>query len=189
MNARMLRSQTVGLIRFGQIARAMAVRLAGWDIALQAYTRRRPNDAPDGVRFAELDTLLCTSDLVCVLATLNNESRGLLNAQGLNLMKRGAVLIDTGRGAIIDDVALCQIAEERPDLRLRLTRLIFRRKQAADTPGAILTPHMVGHTQEAVDALPGMAVENVTRILEGRLPVFVCNPAVADRWQDRWSAR
>lgn len=185
----MLRSQTVGLIRFGQIARAMAVRLAGWDIALQAYTRRRPNDAPAGVRFAELDTLLCTSDLVCVLATLNNESRGLLNAQGLNLMKRGAVLIDTGRGAIIDDVALCQIAEERPDLRLHLTRLIFRRKQAADTPGAILTPHMVGHTQEAVDALPGMAVENVTRILEGRLPVFVCNPAVADRWQDYWSAR
>lgn len=193
MNARMLRSKTVGLIGFGQIARAMAVRLAGWDVALQAYARRRPNDAPAGVRFVELETLLSASDVVCVLATLNNESRGLLNAQRLSLLKRGAVLINTGRGAIIDEAALCQIAGERPDLRLALDTFtvepLATGSKLRDIPKAILTPHMVGHTQEAVDALPGMAVENVTRILNGRLPVFVCNPAVADRWQARWSTK
>jgi D-3-phosphoglycerate dehydrogenase len=192
MNARMLRGKTVGLIGFGQIARAMAVRLAGWNVALQAYARRRPDDAPASVRFVDLDALMSTSDVVCVLATLNHASRGLLNAQRLRLLKRGAVLINTGRGAIIDEAALCQVAGERPDLRLALDTFTVEplpsESKLRDLPNAILTPHMVGHTQESVDALPDMAVENVARILDGRLPVFVCNPAAADRWRDRWSA-
>jgi phosphoglycerate dehydrogenase-like enzyme len=192
MNARMLRGKTVGLIGFGQIARAMAVRLAGWDVVLQAYSRRRLDDAPAGVRFVELDALMSTSDIVCVLATLNHESRGLLTARRLRLLKRGAVLINTGRGAIIDEAALCQVAGERPDLRLALDTFTVEplpsESKLREIPNAILTPHMVGHTQEAVDALPDTAVGNVTRILDGRLPVFVCNPAVADRWRDRWPA-
>jgi phosphoglycerate dehydrogenase-like enzyme len=193
MKARMLRGKTVGVIGFGQIARAMAVRLAGWDVALRAYARRRPDDAPVGVQFVDLDALMRTSDVVCVLATLNHESRGLLTAQRLRLLKRGAVLVNTGRGAIIDEAALCQVALERPDLRVALDTFTVEplpsESKLRELPNVILTPHMVGHTQEAVGALPDMAVENVTRILDGRLPVFVCNPAVADRWLDRWSAR
>jgi phosphoglycerate dehydrogenase-like enzyme len=191
MTARMLRGKTVGLVGFGQIARAMTVRLAGWDVALQAYARRPPDDAPAAVRFVDLDALMRTSDVVCILATLNQESRGLLNRQRLRLLKQGAVLINTGRGAIIDEAALCQVALERPDLRLALDTFTVEplpsESKLRDLPNAILTPHMVGHTEEAVGALPDMAVENVTRILDGRLPVFVCNPAVADRWRDRWS--
>jgi phosphoglycerate dehydrogenase-like enzyme len=190
MNARMLQGKTVGLIGFGQIARAMTLRLAGWGITLQAYARRLPGDAPAGVQFVELDALMSTSDVVCVLATLNNESRGLLNAQRLNLLKRGAVLINTGRGPIIDEVALCQIATERPDLRLALDTFTVEPLPLAsplrEIGNAILTPHMVGHTLEALDALPEMAVENVTRILKGQLPVFICNPTVVNKWQDRW---
>jgi phosphoglycerate dehydrogenase-like enzyme len=191
MVARMLQGKTVGLIGFGQIARAMTLRLAGWGVTLQAFARRLPSDAPAGVRFVDLDVLMSTSDVVCVLATLNNESRGLVNVQRLSLLKRGAVLVNTGRGPIIDEAALCQIAKERPDLRLALDTFTVeplpRASPLRDIPNAILTPHMVGHTQEALDALPDMAVENVTRILQGQLPVFVCNPTVVGRWQDRWS--
>jgi phosphoglycerate dehydrogenase-like enzyme len=190
MNARMLQGKTVGLIGFGQIARAMTLRLAGWGIKLQAYARRLPGDVPAGVQFVELDALMSTSDVVCVLATLNDESRGLLNAQRLSLLKRGAVLINTGRGPIIDEVALCQIAKERSDLRLALDTFTVEPLPLAsplrEIGNAILTPHMVGHTQEALDALPEMAVENVTRILKGQLPVFICNPTVVNKWQDRW---
>jgi phosphoglycerate dehydrogenase-like enzyme len=190
MNPRMLRGKTVGLIGFGQIARAMTLRLAGWGVTLQAYARRLPSDAPAGVQFVDLDALMSTSDVVCVLAALNNESRGLLNAHRLSLLKRGAVLINTGRGPIIDEVALCQIAKERPDLRFALDTFTDEPLPAAsplrDIGNAILTPHMVGHTQETLDALPDMAVENVTRILKGQLPVFVCNPTVISKWQDRW---
>ena len=190
MNARMVQGKTVGLIGFGQIARAMTLRLAGWGVTLQAYARRLPSDAPSGVQFVDLDALMSTSDVVCVLATLNDESRGLLNAQRLSLLKRGAVLINTGRGPIIDEAALCQIAKERPDLRLALDTFTVEPLPPAsplrDVGNAILTPHMVGHTQESLDALPDMAVENVTRILKGQLPVVICNPTVVSKWRDRW---
>jgi phosphoglycerate dehydrogenase-like enzyme len=191
MTARMLQGKTVGLIGFGQIARAMTLRLAAWGVTMQAYARRLPSDAPTDVRFVDLDTLMRTSDVVCVLATLNNDSRGLLNAQRLSLLKRGAVLVNTGRGAIIDEAALCEIIKERPDLRLALDTFtvepLHPTSPLRDIPNAILTPHMVGHTQESLDALPDMAIENVTRILAGELPVFICNPAVVARWQERWS--
>jgi len=191
MQARMLRGKSVGLIGFGQIARAMTLRLAGWDVTIQAYARRPPSDAPAGVRFVDLDALMSTSDVVCVLATLNNESRGLLDARRLSLLRRDAVLINTGRGPIVDEAALCQITNERPDLRLALDAFAVEplpsESPLRDIPNAILTPHMVGHTRESQAALPDTAVENVTCILEGQLPVFLCNPAVAGRWRDRWS--
>ena len=191
MNARMLQGKTVGLIGFGQIARAMTLRLASWGVTLHAHARRPPSDAPTGVQFVDLDVLMRTSDVVCVLATLNNESRGLLNAQRLSLLKQGAVLINTGRGPIIDEVALCQIAKERPDLQLALDTFTVEplpsQSPLRDLPNAILTPHMVGHTQESLNALPDMAVENATRILKGQLPIAVCNPTVISKWQGRWS--
>ena len=191
MTARMLRGKTVGLIGFGQIARAVAMRLEGWGVTIQAYARRLPNDSPDHVRFVDLDYLMGTSDVVCVLATLNSESRGLLNAERLRRLKQGAVLVNTGRGPIIDEVALYEVAKERPDLRFALDTFTVEplplTSPLRDIPNAILTPHMVGHTQELQNASPEMAVENVTRILAGKLPVFVCNPTVVARWQSRWS--
>lgn len=192
MTARMLRGKTVGLVGFGQIARAVAMRLKEWGVTIQAYARRLPNDSPDYVRFVDLDNLIDTSDVVCVLATLNSASRGLLNAERLRRLKQGAVLVNTGRGPIIDEVALYEVAKERPDLRLALDTFTVEplplTSPLRDVPNAILTPHMVGHTQDALNAAPEMAVENVTRILLGELPGFICNPEVVARWQSRWSS-
>ena len=189
--ARMLQRKTVGLIGFGQIARAMAQRLTGWGVNIQVHTRHRPSDAPSGINFMGLDTLMATSDVVCVLTTLNDESRGMLNAARLGLLKRNAVLINTARGPIIDEEALYQIARERTDLRFALDTFAVEPLPMAsplrELPNAILTPHMVGHTQESLDALPDRAVENVTRILKGQLPGTVCNPAAVGQWEARWT--
>jgi phosphoglycerate dehydrogenase-like enzyme len=190
MSARMLRNKTVGLIGFGQIARAVVCRLIGWNLTIQAYTRRIRDDAPDCVHFVGLDDLLRTSDVVCVLSTLNDESRNLLNADRLRLLKKDAVLVNTARGAIIDEAALYETATQRPDLRLALdtftTEPLPPRSPLRDLPNTILTPHMLGHTQESLAALPDIAIENVKRILAGQLPVYVCNPDVVSRWQTRW---
>jgi phosphoglycerate dehydrogenase-like enzyme len=191
MVSRMLQGKTVGIVGFGQIARAMTQRLAGWGATLQAYTRRPSSVAGTDVRFVDLDRLMSTSDVVCVLAALNEETRGMLDARRLNLLKRGAVLINTGRGGLIDEAALCRIAMERPDLRLALDAFevepLPSESPLRDIPNAVLTPHMIGHTQESADALPVLAVKNVTRILAGELPVTVCNPAVVDKWRAKWS--
>lgn len=189
VNARMLGGKIVGMIGFGRIARAIAARLAAWNVTLQAYTRRVPEE-PVNVRFVELDNLLRTSDVVCVLATLNSATEGLLNAERLALLKPGAVLINTARGAIIDEPALYELARERPDLRLGLDTFVTEPLPPDDKlrelPNAILTPHMVGQSREAYTALPGTAVENVQRLLAGQVPRYVCNPEVIPRWQARW---
>lgn len=190
MRARMLRNKTVGLIGFGQIAHAVVGRLIGWNLTIQAYTRRIRDDAPDCVHFVGLDDLLRTSDVVCVLSTLNDESRNLLNADRLRLLKKDAVLVNTARGAIIDEAALCETATQRPDLRFALdtftTEPLPPQSPLRDLPNTILTPHMLGHTQESSAALPDIAIENVQRILAGQVPVYVCNPDVVTRWQARW---
>lgn len=192
VKARMLDGKTLGMIGFGRIARTIAARLAAWHVSIQAYTRRVPS-GPDDVRFVGLEELLCTSDVVCVLATLNSESGGLLNADRLALLKPDAVLINTARGAIIDEPALYELALQRPDLRLALdtfaTEPLPPNSPLRNLPNAILTPHMLGHSREAYLALPNVAVENVRRLLAGEIPRYVCNPDAIPRWQARWAVR
>jgi D-3-phosphoglycerate dehydrogenase len=188
-NARMLGGKTVGMIGFGRIAQAVAARLAGWEVALQACTRRPPASL-GAVRFVGLEDLLRTSDVVCVLATLNSETAGMLNAGRLALLKHGAALINTARGGIIDEMVLYELATRRPDLRLALDTFATEPLPPASPlralPNAILTPHMLGHTHEAHASLPETAVDNVRRLLAGLVPRYVCNPEVIPLWQARW---
>jgi phosphoglycerate dehydrogenase-like enzyme len=190
-SARMLGRKTVGMIGFGKIARAIAGRLAGWDVSIKAYTPRPPANSGH-VRFVGLDDLLRTSDVVCALAALNGESEGLLDADRLALLKHGAVLVNTARGAIIDEAALIELAQRRPDLRLALdaftTEPLPPDSRLRDLPNAILTPQMIGHTSEAQAALPGACIDNVQRLLAGQVPRHVCNPEIIPRWLTRWGA-
>ena len=188
---RMLRGRTVGMIGFGRIARAMASRLSGWEIRMQTYIPRLSTPLPPEVTRVSLEELLRTSDVVCVLAPLTAETRSMLNLERLHLMKADAVLINTARGVIIDEAALVQIASERPNFKIALDTFVEeplpRDSRLRDLPNAILTPHAIGHTQESLDALPAAAIENVARILNGELPLYVRNPAVIPVWTQRWS--
>ncbi|HML10378.1 MAG TPA: NAD(P)-dependent oxidoreductase [Stellaceae bacterium] len=190
-SARMLGGKTVGMIGFGRVARTVAARLAGWNVAIHVHTRRASANFGN-VRFVGLDEVLRDSDVVCVLATLNSGTHGLLTADRLALLKHGAVLINTARGAIIDEAALVALAERRPDLRLALDTFVTEPlppdSPLRALPNAILTPHMIGHTAEAQAALPGACVENVRSLLAGQVPRYVCNPDVIPRWQARWAA-
>src|SRR5215469_10185461 len=147
MKARMLKGKMVGLIGWGQISRAVAKRLSGWEAHIQANSRSRNAGDEDDVRFVSLEQLLRTSDVVCVLSTLNPDSAGLLNADRLRLLKKDAVLVNTARGAIIDEAALYKVACERPDLRLALDTFMVEplpdSSPLRELPNVILTPHQV----------------------------------------------
>ena len=95
------------------------------------------------------------------------------------------------RQANIHEAALVQIARERPGFRIALDTFAEEPLPAGsplrDLPNAILTPHAIGHTQESLDALPIAAIENVSRILKGQLPLYVRNPDVIPAWTRRWS--
>lgn len=190
--ARMLRGKTVGMIGFGNMARAIAHRLANWEVALQTYTPRLHEALPPAVRRVELDELLRTSDVVCLLATLNAESRGMLTLDKLRLMKPESVLVNTARGGLVDEAAIAAIAKEG---RLHKIALDVYDKEplAPDSalrqlPNMILTPHAVGHSREGAEAIPRCAIENIALALAGRRPLYVVNPEVLPEWERRWGA-
>ena len=189
--ASMAKGKTVGLIGFGQIARAVAARLIGWDLRLQTYAPRVHAPLPDHVQRVELDDLLRSSDIVMVMASLNAGTRQLLAEKKLALLKPGAIFINTARGAIVDEAALYRIAKEG---RVRALAIdVFQTEPLPadhpfrELPNAILTGHCIGHTVETIAAQPRNALTNVTRVLSGEPPLQVKNPEVLPQWRKRWA--
>jgi D-3-phosphoglycerate dehydrogenase len=99
-----LTGKTVGLIGFGGIAAEMARLCRGAGMRVLAWNRSPKTAA--GIDFAELDTVLAESDVVSVHLLLNDETRGFLSAEKLAKLKPGAILINTARGAVVDEAAM-----------------------------------------------------------------------------------
>jgi phosphoglycerate dehydrogenase-like enzyme len=190
--ATMAKAKTIGIIGFGQISRAIATRLAGWDLHLQTYAPRLREPLPAHVKRVELEDLLRSSDIVMVMASLTADTRNMMSAERLAMLKPGAILINTARGEIVDEAALYRLAK---DGRLRAMAVdVFQTEPLPvdhpfrELPNAILTGHCIGHTVDTIAAMPRTAVENVTRVLRGEPPLSVKNPDVLDAWEKRWRA-
>jgi D-3-phosphoglycerate dehydrogenase len=193
LKASQLRGKTVGFVGLGRIGRETARLLAPWGASMQ-YTARRDADLsglPPMPRM-DLDTLLRTSDVVVVLASLNEETRGLLSAEKLALMKRSAILVNTARGAIVDEAALAGALREKAIAGAALDCFAVEPLPAESPlrglPNVILTPHMIGHTVEAHHSLEIATRENLDLILSGNPPRYVVNPAVLPAWTAKWGA-
>ena len=183
LKASQLRGKTVGLVGLGKIGRETARLLAPWGAAMQ-YSARRDADLaglPPMPR-VDLDTLMRTSDVVVVLASLNPETRGLIGAERLRLMKPTAILDNTARGAIVDEAALAAVLATKTIAGAAVdcfaTEPLPADSPLRRLPNAILTPHMIGHTVEAHHSLEVATRENLDRVLAGQPPRYVVNPAV-----------
>ena len=194
VRARMAKGKVIGLIGFGQIARAVARRLQGWEVRLQTYTPRLRSPLPAHVERVELEQLLKTSDVVSVLCPLNDETRGMLSAERLGLLKPGAIFVNMARGRIVDEAALYELVRKKHVRRIAIDVFDIE-PPPPESPlrqlsnrDAILTPHMVGHTAEVIEALPAASIESVERIMAGEPPLFVRNPEVLPRWKLRWGS-
>ena len=191
--ASQLRGKTIGLVGLGKIGRETAHLLAPWGATMQ-YSARRDADLAGlpPMQRVDLDTLMRTSDVVVVLASLNPETRGLISAQKLRLMKKTAILVNTARGAIIDEAALADTLKNKAIAGAALDCFSVEPLPATSPlrglPNAILTPHMIGHTVEAHHSLEVATRENLDLILSGRPPRFVVNPSVLPAWTKKWGA-
>ena len=114
LKASQLRGKTIGFVGLGKIGRETARLLAPWGATLQ-YSARRDADLTGlpPMQRVDLDTLMRTSDVVVVLASLNPETRGLISAEKLRLMKKTAILVNTARGAIVDEAALAEALKSK----------------------------------------------------------------------------
>jgi D-3-phosphoglycerate dehydrogenase len=169
-----LAGKTLGLVGTGNVGAAMARLARGLGMRVLAWTFH-PSDeraAAIGVEYVPLDELLQTSDVVSVHVRLSPQSRGLLGARQIGLMKRGAILVNTARGAMVDTTALVD-ALDRGHLFGAGLDVFEQEPPPADHPlfrceHVVLTPHNADATPEGVDMLNAGVVDNVIAFLEGR---------------------
>ncbi len=164
-----LTGKTLGLLGFGGIAGEVARIAAGSGMRVIAWNRS-PKSAP-GVTFVDLDTLLAESDVLSVHLLLTDETRGFLGAERLAKLRPGALLVNTARGAIVDEAAM--IAALRSG-RLRHAALdVFATEplrpghELATLPNVTLSAHSAFRTPEASDNLIRRALDIAKSLAAG----------------------
>ena len=138
-----------------------------------------PGTLTDGVEAASLDDVMRESDVVVVLATLNEKTKGLIGSRELAFMKPSAFLVNTARGELIDENALIETLTHQKIAGAALDTFTVE-PLPAESPlralsNVILTPHMVGQTQAAADEFKPVLLESALRILDGNLPIHCKN--------------
>ena len=196
---RRIAGRTLGLVGFGASSQAVAERARPFGLKLLAWTR-----SPEkylavserlGVELRELDDLLRESDFVSLHLPFNPETTHLLDQRRLSLMKPGAVLINTARGAFVDEEALVTALKEN---RLGGAALdVFEGidvfalpKDPRDPPqhellrldNVILTPHCAGSSVESTLDCERRGAASVADVLGGKWPRHVVNPQVQPRF-------
>jgi len=181
---RRVRGQTLGLIGFGRNGRALAGKALGFGLKMIVYDPWVTAEAvaPFGTPTNDLDALLRESDYVSVHVPLTPDTRNLINARTLRLMKPGAYLINTSRGPIIDEAALAQALSEKWIAGAGLDVLAQEPGDPANPlfalENAIITPHASFYSEESIEELQQKACERVVAALRGETPPNVVNPAV-----------
>jgi D-3-phosphoglycerate dehydrogenase len=182
-----LRGSVLGLVAFGRTARALATKVLGLGLEVLAFDRYVEEDVADsyGVTLVELDELLRRSDLISVHAPLTEATRHLLGEREFELMKPGAVLVNTSRGPIVDEKALVRAVRDGRLLGAGLD-VLEREPLPPDSPlleldNVIVTPHVAGYSEESVGDLYRGACEIAIDVLQGRWPTSAVNPEARGR--------
>ncbi len=152
-----------------------------------AYTPRlRAAELPEGVRAAvTLEELLAASDYVSLHAPATRETEGLIGERELRAMKPSAYLVNTSRGALVDEDALVRALQEGWIAGAALD-VLSAEPPPRDHPllrleNVLVTPHVAFYSAEALAELETQAARNVADVLSGRVPAHVVNPDVLER--------
>jgi D-3-phosphoglycerate dehydrogenase len=179
-----LREQVLGLVGYGNIAQAVAGRARALGLQVLAYTPRlAPNAlAPWGRATNDLVELLAMADYVSLHLPLNESTRGLINEAALAKMKPTAYLINTSRGAIIDEAALLAALQKGQIAGAALDVMSHEPPLPAHPllshPRVIATPHVAFYSEAAIIDLATKAARHVAQGLRGEIPACVVNPEV-----------
>jgi glyoxylate reductase len=163
--------KTLGIVGFGRIGQAVARRARGFGMPV-LYVSPRPVDFPDARRVA-LEALLAESDFVSLHTPLTKDTENLLSRERIARMKPGAIVVNTARGAVVDDAAL---AEALGAGRLGGAGLdVFRDEPRVPAvylglENVVLTPHLGSGTRETRAAMARLVLEDVLRVARGEPP-------------------
>jgi len=176
-----LSTQTLGLIGFGAIGRAVAARMRTFGMTIRYYDPfyQAVPDAPEATACADLESLLKSADIVSLHLPLTPETRGTMGMTRFKSMKPDAILINTARGELIVEADLVKALREGVIAGAGLD-VLAREPPAPDhafygMDHVVLTPHSSGHAVESMQALRLRVVEEVCRALRGEPLQHVVN--------------
>ena len=167
-----LYGKTFGVYGYGSIGRQSARIAKAFGMRVLVCTRTvRPEYAADGVEFVDLDTLLRQSDVLSLHCPATPQTRGLISAEALQKIKRGAILLNTARGALVDEAAVTE-ALHTGQLGFYGADAFATEPLPADSPlrrepHALLTPHIAWTTKEALQNLMDITTQNLRSFLDG----------------------
>lgn len=175
--------KTLGLVGCGRIGMAVARRAGGFDMRLLAHNRTVKPDAEKlGIKFVSLDELLAESDFISLHAALNSQTRGMIGEPQFRKMKPGAFLINTARGALVDETALFNaLVENRiagAAVDVFTTEPLPLDSPLRSAPRLLLSPHQASSSLETGERISLAAAKAIVELMQGRQPDNVLNGEV-----------
>lgn len=181
---RELGAMTVGIVGMGAVGSAVARRLAGFGSDV-VYTSRSGRPSVPGAERLELPDLLCRSDIITVHLPITEQTRGLIGTAELAAMRDGAILVNSSRGAVVDqDALVAGLSSGRP---ARAALDVFAVEPLpADSPlramsQVYLSPHIAAGTEQARMRVREMVGRNLRRVLDGQPSENVVNAEAVPR--------
>ena len=173
-----LAGRVLGLVGFGNIPRTLAPKAKAFGLRVVAHD---PYVSPQALVTAQvegisLDRLLEISDIVSIHAPLTPATRGLINGEVLQKMKKGALLINTARGPLIDEAALVTALDSGhlggAALDVVAVEPLPKDSRLVGRDNVLLTPHTAFYSVEALNELQTKCASDVARVLSGEAPVY-----------------
>ena len=185
-----LSGRRIGIVGYGAVGRQVhAIAAHGFGLEVAINSRSQPDDL-SGAAFLDIDALVAQSDVLVLCCPLTPETRGLIDARRIGLMKPGALIVNVARGPVIVDEALVAALREGriggAALDVFSTQPLPPDHPYFSFDNVIVTPHMAGITEESMMRMGTGAAGEVVRILGGELPVNLRNPEVLPAYRARF---
>ncbi len=166
-----LAGKKIGIIGLGNTGKATAQIAIGFGMNVLAYTSKDAEDLPEGIMKVTMDELMEMSDIISLHCPLNDDTRHIINAENLSKMKHSAIVINTGRGPLVNDNDVAE-ALNNDVLAAYGADVVTTEPVSADNPlltakNCFLTPHIAWATHEARQRLINICVDNVKAFIDG----------------------
>lgn len=175
MVGRQITGKRIGIVGMGRVGQVMADRARGFGMQVHYHNRTRlsPDQEKGAVFHPTIESLLAVSDVLSLHCPATPATTGLINARTLALLPRGAILVNTARGALVDEEALVEALKSGQLFAAGLD--VFRTEpggnpEIAGLPNVFLLPHIGSATQETRLAMGFRALDNIDAVFAGQAP-------------------
>lgn len=167
-----LTGQTIGIVGYGNIGQKVARIALALEMNVLVFTSKQQTSLPDGVKKASMDVLFKNSDIVSLHCPLNDETAEMINATTLKMMKPSAILINTGRGGLVNEQDLADALNAQTIFAAGIDVLSTEPPKPSNplltAKNCYISPHIGWATKAARERLMDIAVDNLKAFIENR---------------------